>query len=78
MIIEDEVSNRVRGFLIMDPDLYTWKGVHLHHTGLSSLPPFAFPDSVMCKIQTWHQLACTEMSLQSLRDTKNRHLSLIP
>lgn len=33
--------------------------------------------SVMCKTQIWHQLAHTEVSLLSVRDTKNRHLSLI-
>lgn len=78
MIIKDEVSNGVRGFLIMDPDPYTWKGVHLHHTGLFSLPTFAFPELVMCEMQIWHDLAHTEVSLLSVRDTKNRHLSLIP
>lgn len=78
MIIEDEVSEGVRGFRIMDPDLYTWKCVHFHHTGLSSLLPFAFPESVMYNMQIWHQLAHTEVSLLSVRDTKNRHLSLIP
>lgn len=78
MTIKDEVSNGVRGFLIMDPALYKWKGVHLHHTGLFSLPPFAFPELVMCKMQIWHHLAHIEVSLLSVRDTKNRHLSLIP
>lgn len=78
MVIEDEVSKGVRGFLIMGLGLYTWKGVHLHHTGLSSLLPFAFPESVMCKMQIWHQLAHTKVSLLCVRDTKNRHLSLIP
>lgn len=75
MIIEAEVSNRVRGFLIMDLDLYMWKGVHFHYTGLSSLLPF---QGQLCKMQIWHQLAHTKVSLVSVRDTKNGHLSLIP